>query len=226
MYRFSVKQWNIFVGCNYDCIYCEKSFKAQLKRQKNNCIDCYNYMPHEHNNRLANSLPNTSYLEFIFVVSHGDISFCSTGYFNKIIDVIKDNPNKTFLIQSKNPETFNRISKYPRNVILGTTLETDDDDLYKLNKISDAPLPSRRYHDFKQIKHKTKMVTIEPIIRFTPNFINWIEDLNPVVVWLGYDSKNCNLPEPDIKDFWELFTNISRLYIPVILKTVRQGDKQ
>jgi len=26
------KTWNPFVGCNYDCVYCEKSFKRQFKR--------------------------------------------------------------------------------------------------------------------------------------------------------------------------------------------------
>ena len=26
--------WNPFVGCLYDCLYCEKSFKAQAKRRK------------------------------------------------------------------------------------------------------------------------------------------------------------------------------------------------
>lgn len=46
MYILSAKQWNPFVGCKFDCLYCRTSFQRQAKRQKHNCIDCYNYKPH------------------------------------------------------------------------------------------------------------------------------------------------------------------------------------
>jgi len=67
MYSKSKKQWNPFVGCRYGCLYCEKSFQAQLKRRgKKNDEECYYFIPHEHKERLKRSLPKTKYGEFIF----------------------------------------------------------------------------------------------------------------------------------------------------------------
>lgn len=111
MYELSLKQWNPFVGCGFDCNYCEASFKRQAKRQKHKCIKCYQYTPHTHPNRLEVSLPNTSNDEFIFTCASGDISFCPTSFLKKIIKRIEDNPHKTFLIQSKNPKTFERVKR-------------------------------------------------------------------------------------------------------------------
>jgi hypothetical protein len=38
--------------------------------------------------------------------------FCPTDYLGKILQRIEREPNKTFLMQSKNPQTFNRV-KFP-----------------------------------------------------------------------------------------------------------------
>jgi hypothetical protein len=73
MYGDSIKQWNAIVGCNFDCIYCEQSFKRQMKRQKQNCMDCYNYIPHFHENYLNQPLPKTRNDEFIWSCSSSDI---------------------------------------------------------------------------------------------------------------------------------------------------------
>jgi hypothetical protein len=49
MYPLSVKQWNPWVGCKYNCIYYESSFQRQLKRWgKEKCPLCYEYKPHAH----------------------------------------------------------------------------------------------------------------------------------------------------------------------------------
>lgn len=221
MYKLSVEQWNPFFGCEFDCIYCEKSFKAQAKRQKNKCMKCYGYIPHVHPKRLEGYLPRTRYMEYIFTCASGDISFCSTEYLRLIINRIRQEPDKTFLIQSKNPATFNRVI-FPDNVILGTTIETDDDVLYMRHGISYAPVPSKRYKEFLGIKHKFKMVTIEPVLRFKDNLVKWIEDLDLVLVWLGYDSKDCDLPEPSYDDFMRLYSEIGLLNIPVFLKNVKK----
>jgi len=219
MYKLAKGQWNPFVGCEFDCIYCKKSFKNMTKRygMKIGCQGCIDYKPHYHSGRLNKRLPATGYMEFIFTCDTGDINFCSTEYLQKIVTVIKSYPDKTFLLQSKNPITFNRV-KFPRNVILGTTIETDNDILYKTQKISNAPLPSQRYRDFLSVRHKTKMVTIEPVLPFTENLLNWVRELNPTIVWMGYDSKKCELPEPSTKEFMNLYQKIGLLHIPVIIK--------
>jgi len=221
MYKFSIKQWNPFQGCKYDCVYCDKSFKAQAKRQKQNCIKCYNYEPHYHPERLEDRLPISHYMEFIFTCASGDISFCSTEFLNKIVTKMFSRPCTQFLIQSKNPITFNRV-KFPKNVIIGTTIETDDDELYSKHNISKAPLPSQRYKDFLSVEHPSKMITIEPIMPFNRELIKWVENINPIMVWIGYESKGNTFPGPSYKQFKELCSQISELHIPVILKTIKK----
>jgi len=220
MYELSVRQWNPFVGCGYDCSYCKSSFQRQVKRQKNRCMSCYKYRPHIHPDRLTNSIPNTKKDKFIFTCSSGDISFCPTPFLERIIGRIQEQPHKTFLIQSKNPITFERVD-FPANVILGTTIETNRDKLY--DGISKAPKPSKRYRDLLRIDHPRKMVTIEPVIDFDLDvMVRWMKNIDPCMVWLGYDSKKNHLPEPSDKKFGSLHRTLKEVGIRVILKTVRE----
>jgi len=224
MYKLSIKQWNPFQGCLYDCIYCEKSFKAQAKRQKHNCIKCYNYIPHEHPERLNSSLPKTQYLQFIFTVASGDISFCTIDYLKQIITKIKQESDKTFLIQSKNPKAFNRV-EFPNNVILGTTIETNRDELYNKYKLSNAPLPSKRYKGLLKINHSLKMVTIEPILDFDRDILlKWVDDTKPVMVWIGYDSKGNVLPSPSVDKVKDFYWQLGKKGFTVMLKTIREKE--
>lgn len=225
MYQFSVKQWNPFVGCKHDCRYCGSSFKAQQKRWgKGNCPQCYKFEPHFHENRLQDSLPYTGFNQFIFTCSSGDIAFCNTNDLKKIIARIENEPDKTFLIQSKNPKTFNRVI-FPKNVILGTTIETTNDVLY--GQTAKAPKPSQRFRDFLTVDHPTKMVTIEPVIDFDmETMVQWISKINPCMVWLGYDSKRNNLPEPELAKVRDLHWQLSCRGYVVMLKTVREARKE
>ena len=91
----NTKTWNPSVGCCYNCIYCEPSFQAQLKRRKRACLDCYEYTPHTHKERLKR-IPSA---EIVFVSGCGDISFCSPGYTRQIIDRIKEhNPDIKLIV--------------------------------------------------------------------------------------------------------------------------------
>lgn len=220
MYRLSRKQWNPWAGCLHNCIYCGSSFQAQLKRwAKQKCKLCYEYKPHPHPERLSQPLPKTGYMQFIFTVANGDIAFCPTSYLQQILARIKEEQDKTFLVQSKNPATFNRV-KWPRNVILGTTIETNRDNLYE--GISKAPPPSKRLEDFLTVNHTTKMVTIEPVIDFDIDvMLAWMKKLQPCMIWLGYDSKRNYLPEPELAKVKQLHWKLSKLGYILILKTIR-----
>ena len=222
MYKLSLKQWSPFVGCKHGCKYCPSSFQAQLKRwAKVNCRQCYEFVPHKHEERLNQKLPKTKYMQFIFVCPCGDIAFCPTDYLIAIRNRIIAEPDKDFLLQSKNPRTFNRAI-FPNNVVLGTTLETNRDDLYE--GISKAPKPSRRYADFLKVKHPVKMITVEPVIDFdTDVMIAWIENINPCMVWLGYDSRKNHLPEPELKKVKSLYWELGRRGFTIILKEIRKA---
>ncbi len=223
MYYLNVKTWSPFVGCKFGCTYCKRSFQAQAKRQKHRCAKCYNYEPHEHPERLAQRLPKTGYGQFIFTCASGDISFCSTEYLEKIVDRMRSEPDKTFLIQSKNPKTFERID-WPNNVILGITMESNQATLlFDYSKISKAPPLYNRYRDFSMIKHHAKMITIEPVLDFSIDvMIARIETVKPLMIWLGYDTKKTGLPEPPIEKVRELHWQLSRLGFTVMLKNTKE----
>ena len=51
-----------------------------------------------------------------------------------------------------------------------------------------------------------------------PVAVDWIRKLNPCVVWIGYDTKACGLPQPTAEAFRELQWQIARLGVPVRIK--------
>jgi hypothetical protein len=74
MYR-DAEMWSPFVGCLHVCVYCEASFRRQVKRwAKRNRELCYRYIPHSHFERLKH-VPNSP---VVFVCGDGDIAFCDT----------------------------------------------------------------------------------------------------------------------------------------------------
>ena len=222
MYNLSVSQWSPFAGCEHECVYCKSSFQRQLKRwARKNCPGCYEFTPHPHPERLNQKLPKTRYMQFIFTCSSGDIAFCPTEYLEKITARIQSEPDRTFLIQSKDPQTFNKTI-FPKNVILGTTLETNRDELCE--SISKAPKPSQRYRDFAKVNHQLKMITIEPVMDFDMDvMIDWIENINPCMVWLGYDSGKNKLPEPELEKAKSLHWQLTKKGFVIILKTIRKA---
>lgn len=193
-----VKTWNPFKGCLFDCIYCRPSFQQQAKRQKHNCMNCYNYIPHYHPERLG-KIPSA---KTIFVCGNSDLSFCHPDYMHRIIEAIKKHnirrPEKTYYFQSKRPEYFKPfVKELPGNAIILTTLETNRNDGYK--SISKAPVPSQRYNQLKNLNYPRRVVTIEPVLDFDLDiFAEWIREVNPEYVWLGYNSrpKQVIMPEP------------------------------
>jgi len=203
------KTWNSFVGCRYDCFYCEKSFKRQLKRVAAHigCHDCYTYSPHYHPERLKTSkIPSTP---IVFVNGTGDIVFCKSSYMRKtfaVIDKHRPRMEKTYYFQSKNPYMFNLyLDWFKENqdkVVLLTTLETDRDTGY--SEISKATLPTIRFKDFYSLDYPRKVLTIEPVLEFVLTTFSWMvkrlhEQGTLEYVWFGFDSKNCGLPEPSIE---------------------------
>jgi len=228
MYRENRKSINIMVGCKFDCVYCKPSFQRNMKRQKQRCLKCYEYTPHFHPKRLLKAPPRTQGKEFVFFPSSGDPSFLTAHQLILCNIYMKQYPETTFLIQTKNPESFNRI-KFPNNAILGITLETDrrlyhTPSIFKTyRRISKAPIPIFRHIEFKDITHKRKAITIEPILQFNKRILTaWIYRIEPEFVYIGYDNHNCKLPEPTLKETKELIKEI-KLFTEVRIKTLRKA---
>jgi len=224
------KTWNPFVCCLFDCVYCEPSFKRQLKRvaRRIRCNECFNYTPHYHPERLRR-IPSASN---VFVCGTGDIAFCKESFVWEIFEVIDNHRpkiKKTYYFQSKDPYCFNEYLDWFRanqdKVILLTTLETNRDEGYR--KISKAPPPTKRFIDFLELDYPRKVVTIEPVLDFDFGyFINMImafykqESLE--YVWFGFDSKKCGLPEPTIKKAQDFVNALIHCGIEVRGKSLRE----
>jgi hypothetical protein len=206
------KTVNYFVGCNFDCIYCEKSFKRQMKRRKNVCGNCYAYLPHFHLERLYRPLPRK---ELIFLNAMGDCSFAGTEGMHQIIDKVESNPRHTFLMQSKNPATFKRFENLPENLIVGTTIETNRSEL--TSQVSRAPSPVERYIGLREVEHFRKFWTMEPALDFDiETIIRWVSCLQPEVFWIGYCNHIELANEPPLEKVHEL---IDRLKVITDVRT-------
>jgi len=142
--------------------------------------------------------------KIIFVCGDSDIRFAPLWYMEKIIKSIEEHnkkcPYKTYYFQSKDPKCFKPILHLlPKNAIILTTLETNKDEGYE--KISKASKPSVRFKEFLELDYPRKVVTIEPIMDFELEiFIDWIYQIKPEYVWIGFNSKpkKVQLPEPSL----------------------------
>jgi len=225
MYRENVKSLNAFVGCNHQCVYCIPSFQRQAKRQE--CPLHRSYTPHAHLERLRRPPPKTAGDEFIFFPSSGDLAFAEPQVVEAHIEYAERYSDRTFLVQSKAPQFFADYD-WPSNVILGTTLETDrtvfntPSEYKRYEQISKAPLPYIRYLAMKKLRHQGKiLITIEPILQFSlERFNNWLWDISPNIIYVGYDDHQCKLPEPPLKDTFTLIDSL-KVHFDVRAKTLR-----
>ncbi len=234
MYPNSVT-YNAFKGCNFDCVYCEKSFKRMLKRvgRNINFYLCYNYTPHTHPENLK-KIPSgkKEWKELIvFIYGQGDIYFCPEYFARqtfKAIDAHRPRKPKIYYFQSKAPSVFNQyldwFNENEDKVILLTTLETNRDEGYR--SISKAPLPTKRFYDFLDLPYTRKVVTIEPVLDFDLEiFLNWMRLLKDQgtleYVWFGYDSKNCGLGEPSTEKSQRFVDELQAYGIEVRGKNLR-----
>lgn len=190
MFKSIDSTWNVFVGCLFDCTYCNAK-KAALTRLRN--LDRYKdgFNPHLVESELKRTFKPG---EFIFVAYMGDIAFCKITDFALIFERIRKFHKTDFLLMSKNPRAFNGWSiKYPPNVYLGTTIETNRD--YGKSK---APSPFQRFTDLRGYPHDKKFLSIEPIMDFDPKgLLPWVEALKPDIIEVGADNYHNNLPEPN-----------------------------
>jgi hypothetical protein len=162
----------------------------------------------------------------VFVADMGDM-FCAgvpDEWIVRVIEHIRGFPNTYFLFLTKNPERYRDfVDIIPNNVILGATIETDKDEIYLEHNISGAPLPSLRYKAMKALNWDLKFVSIEPILDFDlENFVKWIKDINPFMVYVGYDNYKYKLPEPQLSKTEGLINELSRFTL-VVKKTIRKA---
>jgi len=183
-----------FRGCNFNCTYC--AFGRMLKLSK--CKHCQAFEPHAHLEVLDRIPPKTKEGEFLTMGLTGDIAFASDIEMKAAVAYCTKWSDRTFLVQTKAPHLFITYN-FPENVILNCTIESDVH-----HRVSEAPTVIYRQEIMAsgpvQRQKNPIWITVEPILGFTEGFADFLEEIHPEVVYVGYDSKNNNLREPSLKE--------------------------
>ena len=225
MFGFIAETWNPIVGCSHNCVYCWA--RRQAQRQKHRCDKCYTFTPHLHKERLFGGFRKNS---VVFVCSMADMfgDWVPSKWISEILEIVEANSQTTFFFETKNPKRYLEFAdRFPDNVILSVTLETDSSVAYNL--ISKAPIPLERYMAFRKLKllgFKTH-VSIEPILCFNfMRFLEWLNVLKPEIVSIGYNnypSRRLILPEPPLHKTMKLIEHLERIGVKVERKTLRKA---
>lgn len=217
-----------FRGCRFSCIYC--AFKRLVQMNKE-CQKCATFEPHSHMDALSRKPPKTESNQFVTIGLSGDISFATDEEMEAIRHYCWLWAKHTFLIQSKDPSCFEGYN-WPENVVLGTTIETnyftfpENESIHgSYRSISGAPAPKDRKEFLREhAKDNEVAVTIEPILDFDPDTLEyWMIELQPKWVWIGYDSGNHRLPEPELEKTMDLIDRLKQNGLTVFTKQLRKA---
>jgi len=195
--------WNPHPGCGFDCTYCY----GPRTYARSKCPKCKTYKPHFHEERMKQTFKKG---KTYFVESLGDPSFIPPDIFQQILDHLAKFPETQFMLQSRNPIYFLDF-EYPENVWLGTTFETNYDNLAEI--YSKAPVPSIRANGLWLVKHEQQKneiyFTVEPAMVFDYlKMMRIVEFLKPAKIYIGRDNHGNNLPEPSEADLMYLVTEL------------------
>lgn len=222
MFNLVTRTWNPVSGCEYTCVYCWARMLALTKLRD---IPRYKhgFKPRFNEEELRVKFNGG----FVFVSDMGDLwgSRIPSQWIRRVLEHIRKFPNTMFLFLTKNPERYHEfIDEMPENVVLGASIETNRDEYFQASFkpiISNAPLPSERYKVFAELKWPLKFLSIEPILDFDLEiFLKWVRDMEPFLVYIGYDNYNHRLPEPPLSKTKELIKKLREITI-VIEKTLR-----
>ena len=205
-----------FRGCSYGCTYC--AFSNMLRRSK--CTHCQAFEPHAHLEVLDRTPPKTKEGEFLTMGLSGDISFASDIEMKAAVAYCEKWSDRTFLIQTKAPHLFITYN-FPENVIFDCTMESDL--TYRYSK---APKIKYRHKIMTsgpvQRQRNRIWITIEPIMGFSEGFADWLEEIHPEVVYIGYDSKRHGLIEPSLDQTMKLIEQVKK-FAEVRTKLLRKA---
>lgn len=204
--------WNPVSGeCPHGCMYCYmNSFKERYPNLKGK----YSGYPEIVKSEMKINLGKD---KKIFVCNCQDL-FAEEIDFKVVLIVLTQcaiYPDNTYFFQTKNPAGFIKYKNVmPKDSIFCITLESD---IFYENIMYNAPTPVQRVNDFCDFSNKNKMVTIEPIMKFSDKFIDMLRELKPVQVNIGANKSTVKLPEPSAEEIHELITQLSK-FTKVVLK--------
>jgi len=236
MFPFITETWNPLGGeCPHRCVYC---WSRRLEKR-------YGIKKYQGSFRLIEKELNRKFKpgSFVFVCDMLDLyaNDVPTRFILKILDIQRENPEVKFLNMTKNTWRYLWLAKeneFPPNAVLGATVESTGY-RYKIGKewieyseISKAEPPQDRLRDLEELRRIVDnpiFISIEPILDFHageiewfPSFADWIRNIKPWAVAVGYDNYGNRLPEPPLEKTLRLIRELEKFTI-VYRKTLRKA---
>ncbi len=184
--------WNPITGCLHGCTYCwARGYARRLAAMGVEPYRTHLFEPAFAEWRLRQRIRDG---RTIFVSDMGDMwgDWVPRGWIERVLEAVRSKPRARFFFLTKNPKRYLEFEdRFSDNVVLGATIESNRD--YGLTR---APTPRERYEAMVNLDWEVKVVVIEPILDFDEEFIDWIFDISPIMVYVGYDNYGNNLPEP------------------------------
>ena len=222
MFSIVTKCWNPVSGCLHNCRYCWARRLAETKlRDKPRYRR--GFVPRLNRNEFNVHFRNG---DFVFVADMSDLfgDFIPSEWIFRVLRYVEKFPKTHFLFLTKNPARYSEfIDYFSENCYLGATIETNRDDLYVEHRISRAPPPSSRYRAMVELDWDKKFISIEPILDFDLDvFVNWIREIDPLIIYVGYDNYDNRLPEPELAKTLKLIGELEGFTL-VLKKTIRSA---
>ena len=199
--------WNPITGCLHACTYCwARNYARRLASMDVEPYRTHLFKPAFAEWRLKQKLGKG---RFIFVSDMGDMwgEWVPKEWIDKVLEATRSKPHLKFLFLTKNPKRYHEfLGKFTQHMMLGVTMETNRD--YKVTK---APAPRDRYEAMKNLDWKHKAVVIEPILGFDDEFVEWMRDISPEMIYVGYDNYENRLPEPEMSKTVWLINELSKI---------------
>ena len=210
--------WNPITGCLHNCIYCwARRYSKRLAAMGIEPYKTHDFNPAFAEWRLRQRFPKGS---FIFVSDMGDMwgEWVPKEWIERVLHVLRTKVNSQFFFLTKNPKRYHEfLDRFTGNMILGATIETN-----RPYKVTRAPQPKQRYEAMRDLNWDHKAVVIEPILDFDPEFIDWIREIRPEMVHIGYDNYENRLPEPPLLKTLALKEELNRI-TEVETSTIRKA---
>lgn len=206
-----MKTWNCFVGCRFDCTYCNAR-KTALTRLRKSPRYKDGFAPQPVAEEMGRRFRPG---DFVFIAYMGDIAFASRPTVGLILSQVREQPDVNFLFCSKEPRLYLQWDfDWPNNLYLAATIETDID-----FGLSNAPPPGQRYNSMRYLEHPKKLISIEPICEFNlVRMLKWVYDIGPEIVEVGADNYHNHLPEPPWEKVEQLLVGLRSICPNVVEK--------
>lgn len=146
--------WNPIFGCEHGCTYCYARKVAETRLKGD-------FKPRLHAERLKDPELKSKKHRVVFVGSMSDMwgAWVPAEWINKVLDVIKENPQHTFMFLTKNPARYQEFF-IPDNAWIGASITGEDHNVDR-NRVQQLELGGGVDSDGMDTK---RFLSIEPLL--------------------------------------------------------------